>query len=82
MTRSGYTDDCDDWELIRHRGAVKSAIRGKRGQAFLQEMLVALDALPEPVLISEELIDSEGDVCAIGSVGQARRMDMSGIDSR
>ena len=43
-------------------------------------MLEALDALPEPVLISEELIDSDGDVCALGCVGQARGMDMSAID--
>jgi len=47
MSRSGYSDDCDDqWSLICWRGAVKSAIRGKRGQAFLKEMLAALDALP------------------------------------
>jgi len=80
MSRSGYTDDCDSWDLIRWRGAVRSAIRGKRGQAFLREMLDALDALPDPVLISEELIDPDGDVCAIGSVGKARGMDMSGMD--
>jgi len=80
MSRSGYTDGCDGWDLIRWRGAVKSAIRGKRGQAFLREMLSALDALPDPVLITEELIDPDGDVCAVGSVGQARGMDMSLID--
>lgn len=80
MSRSGYTDDCDSWDLIRWRGAVTSAIRGKRGQAFLREMLNALDALPDPVLISEELVDPDGDVCAIGSVGRARGMDMSGMD--
>ena len=80
MSRSGYTDCCDGWDLIRWRGAVKSAIRGKRGQAFLREMLKAFDALPNPILITDELIDSYGDVCAIGSVGQARGMDMSLID--
>ena len=29
MSRSGYTDECDGWELVRWRGAVNSAIRGK-----------------------------------------------------
>lgn len=33
MSRSGYSEDLDMWDLIRWRGAVKSALRGKRGQA-------------------------------------------------
>lgn len=76
--RSGYSET-DGWELIRWRGAVASAIRGKRGQAFLQEMLTALDALPEKRLIAREL-EQDGEVCALGSVGRARGMDMSAID--
>lgn len=57
MSRSGYVDDmCDQWALIRYRGAVSSAIRGKRGQAFLREMLAALDAMPEKRLISGVLV--------------------------
>jgi len=80
VSRSGYSDDCDDqWGLIRWRGAVASAIRGKRGQAFLREMLEAMDAMPEKRLIAHELEDS-GNVCAIGSVGKARGIDMAGID--
>ena len=45
MSRSGYTDDYDDgyeWANIRWRGAVKSAIRGKRGQATLKAILDAM----------------------------------------
>ena len=80
MSRSGYIDDMDNhWQLIRWRGAVASAIRGKRGQAFLKEMLAALDALPEKRLIADELED-EGAVCAIGSVGKSRGLDMTGVD--
>lgn len=57
MSRSGYTEDCDDnWQLIRWRGAVASAIRGKRGQAFLRELLAALDAMPEKRLIADALV--------------------------
>lgn len=80
MSRSGYSDDCNDqWASICWRGAVKSAISGKRGQAFLKETLVALDALPEPKLIDGEL-EAGGAVCAIGAVGRARGVNMSKLD--
>ena len=80
MSRSGYSDDYDnEWALIRWRGAVASAIRGKRGQSFLREMRAALDALPEKRLIAEELEES-GEVCAIGSVGKARGVDMREVN--
>lgn len=80
MSRSGYTDDMDSqWEMIRWRGAVASAIRGARGQAFLKEMLAALHALERKRLISEDL-ESHGEVCAIGAVGMKRGIDMSKLD--
>jgi hypothetical protein len=79
MSRSGYSDDCDDNSCWLYRGAVKSAIEGRRGQAFLKEMLAAMDALPEPKLIESEL-EADGAVCAIGSVGRARGLDMKGLD--
>lgn len=78
MSRSGYSDDCENLGLWR--GAVERALSGKRGQAFLREMLVALDALPEKRLIGGTLVDEAGDVCAIGSVGVRRGLDMSKID--
>lgn len=80
MSRSGYDEEYDGWALIRWRGAVNSAIKGKRGQAFLRELLTALDALPEPRLISHELQDGNGEVCAIGSVGIKRGIEMQHID--
>lgn len=79
MSRSGYMDDCETWDLIRWRGQVASAIRGKRGQAFLLEMWRAMQALPERKLVAYALEDG-GAVCAIGSVGKARGVDMSKID--
>lgn len=80
MSRAGYCDgDDDQWGLIRWRGAVASAIRGKRGQAFLREMLTAMDALPEKKLVAHEL-EMDGQVCAIGSVGMSRGIDMSQLD--
>lgn len=78
MSRSGYTDDGEYLELWR--GTVNRALRGKRGQAFLREMLTALDALPEKVLIAEEIADSDGNVCALGSVARLRGMDIGRLD--
>ena len=77
MSRSGYTDDWDlaDNRLYLYRGAVESALRGRRGQAFLREMLAALDALPEKRLIQNMLVE-DGAVCALGAVGRARGLDM------
>lgn len=61
MSRSGYTDDgWDDesaqWAAIRYAGALKSAVRGKKGQAFLRELLAALDAMPVKRLIREHRV--------------------------
>lgn len=94
MSRSGYGDyDCDsEWSLIMWRGAVKSALRGKRGKAFLIEMLTALDALPVKRLVANELVETEWQsishwglyeyesVCALGAVGKKRGVDMRKID--
>lgn len=108
MSRSGYTDDCEDvLALGRWRAAVRSAMRGRRGQAFLKELLAALDAMPDKRLIinslkidgdqirygdpeiivgGDELVDGGGHVapmgavCALGAIGEARGMDMSGLD--
>ena len=79
MSRSGYSDGCDGWELIRWRGAVKSAMSGRRGKAFLQELLAALDALPEKRLIAGAMEDGHG-VCALGCVGRQRGLDMTNLD--
>ena len=81
MSRSGYMDDCEQWDLIRWRGQVASAIRGKRGQAFMLEMWRAMQALPAQRLTSGELHNEyDGSVCAIGSVGKMRGVDMSALD--
>lgn len=79
MSRSGYSHDDDNWSLIRWRGMVASSIRGKRGQAFLAELVEALDAMPEKRLIAHDLQDGP-NVCAIGSVGARRGVDMSKLD--
>lgn len=80
MGRHGYSDECDDHlQLGRWRGQVASAIRGKRGQAFLQELVNVLDSMPSRRLIKDEL-RQDGEVCALGAVGVYRGVDLDGID--
>lgn len=80
MSRSGYVDEmADQWALIMWRGAVASAIRGRRGQKFLRELLAAFDALSEKRLIEGDLV-REGDVCAIGAVGKLRGVPLESMD--
>lgn len=80
MSRSGYSDDCDGWDLIRWRGAVNSALRGKRGQALLTDMARALDNMPVKRLVADELVTNTGECCALGALGLARGLNMEGVD--
>lgn len=82
MSRSNYSEDYDEQfsnALDFYRSSVNNAINGKRGQKFLREMIDALDALPEKRLIMDDLA-KDGAVCAIGSVGLRRGIDMSKLD--
>jgi len=79
MSRSGYEYDGENWQMICWRGAVKSAIRGKRGQKFLTELLKALDSMPNKRLIKDEL-EVKGEFCALGVIGASRGVDMTNID--
>ena len=79
MSRSGYSDECDDqWAMIRWRGAVASSLRGKRGQAFLREVLAALDAMPDKRLVGSRF-EADGDCCTLGAVCRVRGVDASGL---
>lgn len=81
MSRSGYSDDMDDMlALGRWRAQVASAIRGKRGQAFLRELAAAMDAMPEKSLITGDLVTPAGECCTIGVVCKARGLDVCQVD--
>ncbi len=81
MSRSGYHEDSDDqWSMIRYRGMVASATRGKRGQALLRDILIGMNGMTVKRLIAEELAVEDGAVCAIGAAGKLRGVDMSGLD--
>jgi hypothetical protein len=77
MSRSGYSDDCDNIHL--YRGAVDSAIGGKRGQQFLKDLLCALDEMSEKKLISDEL-EIGGEFCALGVVGRKRGVELAELN--
>ena len=80
MSRSGYIDDMEDmWALIRWRGAVRSAIRGARGQAMLKGLRDALDSMPEKRLIADELVDSDGECCALGRLAQVQGVNIESV---
>lgn len=80
MSRSGYSDDIEDnWRHICWRGAVASAIKGKRGQAMLIELRDALDAMPVKRLVANEL-QADGEFCTLGVLGAKRGMDLASLD--
>lgn len=78
MSRSGYSDECENVGLWRAN--VDRAIAGERGQKLLRDMLVALDAMPVKRLIEGAIQESSGDVCALGSVALLRKMDVTDLD--
>ena len=61
------------------RGAVTSAIKGKRGQGFLKKLLVSLDSMKEKCLIKHDL-ERNGKVCTLGAYGMMNGIDMSDVD--
>lgn len=79
MSRSNYSDDCDNLQLYRH--AVNRALHGKRGQAFLRELVAALDAMAGQALISGELVNEAGACCALGAICKSRSLDVARIDA-
>lgn len=81
MSRSGYCDDGMDWAMICWRGAVASALRGKRGQAFLVELARTLDAMPEKKLVAVTVNKPDG-CCALGAVARTRGIDTADIDTK
>lgn len=84
MTRSNYNldigSDEERWAVIRWRGAVKSAIRGQRGQRLLSDLADALDSMPVKELTKNHLVDGHGEVCALGALARSRQLDIESTD--
>lgn len=73
MSRSGYSDDYEYGQLWR--AAVDRALFGARGQGFLRKLRAALDAMPTKRLITDEIANKAGDVCAMGAVDPTAHLD-------
>lgn len=80
MSRSGYCDDMDDtWAHICWRGAVASAIKGNRGQAFLVELAGLMDAMPDKRLVAG-VLEADGQFCTLGVVAAARGVTVNDLE--
>lgn len=81
MSRSGYSEDCDDDLLMgRWRGMVASATRGARGQKLFKDLAQALDEMPLKELIKNALETPDGSYCALGVLGKKRGINLNEID--
>ena len=76
MNRVNYQEDATPWEFLRYRGAVLSAIKGKRGQKLLKDLLEAFDSMQIKELVANEL-QGESGVCTLGCIAKAKGMDWS-----
>lgn len=75
--RIGYSEDEDfagQFELWQAN--CRRSLQGKKGQAALRELEAALLALPDKRLIEGEMIDKDGDVCAIGALAKHKGRDL------
>ena len=58
-----------------HSLVIAAAIRSKRGQTLLRDLLAALDAMPDKKLIAGDFVRPNGSCCALGVLGLARGID-------
>ena len=73
MSRFWEDESDDPLDYARYEAAKRSTLRGRRGQAFLRELVAALDALPRPELSEGALGDRRtGCVCALGAIALAQ----------
>lgn len=80
MSRSGYVDDWDDrLQYYRWRQAVRRALQGRRGQALLRELLIALDEMEDKRLYPGSFSTAEGEFCALGVLGARRGLQMDDL---
>lgn len=73
MSRIGYSEDEDyPGQFGLWQANCERSLHGKAGQAALRELEAVLLALPSKRLIANALVDSHGEVCAIGALVQYR----------
>ena len=78
MSRSGYIEDDYEYAAL-YRGCVARAIRGKRGQRALIDIISALDEMPDKKLIASSFSCEEGD-CVLGAMARKRGVNMDDLE--
>jgi hypothetical protein len=79
--RIGYSEDEDfPGQFGLWQANCRRSLKGKAGQAVLRELEQALLALPEKRLISYELKNEEGEVCAVGALAKYRGVETTKAD--
>lgn len=93
MSRSNYCEIEHEGTVNLYRASVERAIKGKRGQKFLRNLLAAMDALPVKELYQGDLVSIDYDektgqnytlgYCALGTVCKDKMSidDLLKIDS-
>jgi hypothetical protein len=79
MSRSGYSEDGSNRSLVCWRGAVNSAIRGKRGQAFLELAIDVLDSMPVKELCPNNFAVEPAKYCLLGVVASVKGIEVSDL---
>ncbi|MFQ5993423.1 MAG: hypothetical protein ACE5NA_13390 [Nitrospiraceae bacterium] len=77
MSRSGYSYDYEGFNLWQ--AIVTRSLKSKRGQKALQDILTALDAMPEKKLITNSFACSDG-LCTLGVLAHHRGVDVQDLE--
>lgn len=81
MSRIGYSDE-EDWpgQFELWQANCRRSLHGKQGQEELRSLREALLALPDKRLIHGSLVDTDGEVCAVGAYARHKGLDLQGFD--
>lgn len=77
MSRSGYSDDCENLEL--YRATVARAMNGRRGQRALRDLLAALDSMPVKEL-GHGTFQRGTCPCTLGALARHRGVDVGDLE--
>lgn len=81
MSRIGYSTDEDypgQFELWQAN--CRRSLHGKQGQEELRALRDALLELPDKRLIHGLLVDTDGEVCAVGAYAKHKGLDLQKFD--
>lgn len=75
--RIGYSEEEDyPGQFGLWQANCQRSLKGRAGQTALRELEAALLALPDKRLIAGKMIDSDGEVCAIGALAKHKGRDL------